>query len=67
MVFCYRRFGTTYLSHLQGSRSPRRFFFDSMTFEDGTDRFPETSVTNYHTTLREIPEERRSLGAAAEA
>ena len=23
----------------------------SLTFEDGTDSFPETSVTNYHSTL----------------
>jgi uncharacterized protein YukE len=31
-----------------------------MTFEDGTDRFRETSVTNYQSTLRHIPEEHRS-------
>jgi hypothetical protein len=42
----YRRFGTTYLSHLQG--------------QDGTDGCPETSVQNYHCTLRNILEERRS-------
>jgi hypothetical protein len=48
MVILYRRFGTTYRSHLQGSKSPRRketayylagflFFFDFLTPEDGTD------------------------------
>jgi len=28
--------------------------------EDGTDRFPETSVRNYHYLLRNDPEERSS-------
>jgi len=32
-----------------------------MTPKDGTDTFPETSVTNYQSTLRNIPEERRPL------
>ena len=41
----YRRFGTTYQSHLQGSRSPS---------------CPETSVRNCHYTLRNDPKERRS-------
>jgi hypothetical protein len=31
-----------------------------MTLEDGTDTFPETSAKNYHSTLRNTPEERRS-------
>jgi hypothetical protein len=30
-----------------------------MTLEDGTDRFRRTSVTNYQSTLRNIPEEQR--------
>jgi hypothetical protein len=40
VVILYRRFGTTYWSHLQGSRSPRRvyslLFCDFLTLEDGT-------------------------------
>ena len=47
-LYSYRRFGTTYRSHIQGSNIPMGCF--------------ETSVQNYHsTTLRNIPEERRSL------
>jgi hypothetical protein len=34
MVILHRRFGTTYQSHLQGSRSQRR----PLTLEDGSDR-----------------------------
>jgi hypothetical protein len=44
----YRRFGTTYKSHLQGS------------FTMGPISCPETSVNNYHTTPCNIPEQRRS-------
>jgi len=49
----YRRFGTTYRSHLQGSRTlwPLKMRPTSS---------PETSVRNYHSTLRNIPEERLS-------
>ena len=32
---------------------------DCLTLEDGNDRLPETSVTNYEYTLRNIPEDRR--------
>jgi hypothetical protein len=35
VVILYRRFRTTYRSHLDGSRSPRRK--DFLTLEDGTD------------------------------
>jgi hypothetical protein len=36
MVILYRRLGTTYWSHLQGSRSPRRIFLlDFLALEDG--------------------------------
>jgi hypothetical protein len=58
----YRCFGMTYLSHLKGSRSPRRkpFFLDLLILEDGTDRFSETSIQNYHSRLRNTPEERGS-------
>jgi hypothetical protein len=31
-----------------------------LTLEDGIDTFPEKSVKDYHSTLRNIPEERRS-------
>ena len=46
----YWRFGTTYRSHFQGSSSPR---WDPIVCY-------ETSVTNYHYTLRNIAEKRRS-------
>jgi hypothetical protein len=45
VVILYRRFGTTYRSHLQGSlKMGRKVCF-------------ETSVQNYYSTLRNIPEE----------
>jgi hypothetical protein len=50
----YRRFGTTYRSHFQGSRSP-----DFLTLGDVTDTLPQKSVKNYHSTLRNTPEEHR--------
>jgi hypothetical protein len=34
--------------------------YSDSTREDGTDRCPETSLNNYHTTPRNIPKERRS-------
>jgi hypothetical protein len=38
----------------------KAFFLNFLTLEDGTDSFfPETSVQNYHSTLRNIPKERR--------
>jgi hypothetical protein len=46
VVIVYRRFGTTYRSHLHGQ-------------ESGV-RFSETSVNNYHTTPRNTPEDRAS-------
>jgi hypothetical protein len=36
------------------------FFSDYLTVKNGTDRFPETSLRNNLSTLRKIPEERRS-------
>lgn len=36
------------------------FFLDYLTDKDGTDRFPETSLRNYHSTICKIPEESRS-------
>jgi hypothetical protein len=33
--------------------------FDRLTIENGTDGSSETSVTNYQSTLRNIPEERK--------
>jgi hypothetical protein len=53
-----RRFGTTYWAPY--SRVQQSFFLGCLTLEDGTDRFVETSVTNCRSTLRNIPEERRS-------
>jgi hypothetical protein len=52
----YRRLGTTYRSHLQVSRSP----WTAWPLRMGPIRCPETSVQNYHSTLSNIPEERRS-------
>jgi hypothetical protein len=42
----YRRFGTTYRSHIQGSRPLKM----------GTIHCPETSVSDYRGTLRNIPD-----------
>jgi hypothetical protein len=49
MVFPYRRFRTTYRSHLQ--EGP---------FKTVPIGYPETSVRKHHSMLRKIPEERRS-------
>jgi hypothetical protein len=48
MVVPCRRFGTNYRSHLQGY---------------WTDRLSRNVRTNYHYTLRKIPEERRALSS----
>ena len=57
------RFITTYRSHLQRSRRTRTFFLYSTSWplKLGPIRCPETSVKNYHSTLRNIPEERSWL------
>jgi len=52
----------------------RRYFFlrvisetqEFLALEVGRDRFSETSVMNYHSTLSNIPEERRSRGLIME-
>jgi hypothetical protein len=36
------------------------FFLDGLSLEDEIDGFPETSVTKYKYTVRNIPEERNS-------
>ena len=77
-VVSYRRFGTTYRFHLQGSRNPRTmpgtlrqwngwWLFLSILLgrlawplKMAPIRCPETSVTNYQSTLHNIPEEWRS-------
>jgi hypothetical protein len=56
VVIVYRRFGTTYRPHLQGSRGRG----DSWHLKMGTTRCPETMVNNYNTTPRDIAQERRS-------
>jgi hypothetical protein len=53
-----RRFGATCLTHLQGSVNPRRERSWPLKMEPIS--CPETSVRNYHYTLRYNPEERRS-------
>jgi hypothetical protein len=52
LVVCYRRFGTTSRCQLQRSSSPR-------SLKIRTIGCPQTSVQNCHSTLRNIPEERR--------
>ena len=55
----YRRFRTTYRSHLQGSRSARRIIIWLL----NSWRLigcPQTSVRNYHCTLHNMPEEHKS-------
>jgi len=51
----YRRFGTTHRPHIQDSGNPITW-----PFKMGTIGCPETSVSNYHYTLRNSPGERRS-------
>ena len=53
VVIPYRRFETTYRSHLQGSKNQ-----DYCPMKMGIMGCPETSVMNYHYTLRNSPEER---------
>jgi hypothetical protein len=60
VVFLYRRFGTTYHPRLQGSGSPRRRRRRRKNLKTGPIRCPETSVMDYHSTLRSIAEECRS-------
>jgi len=48
-LICYRRFGTTYLPHLQRPSSPRR------SLKMGPTGSPDTSWRNYYFTLRKIP------------
>jgi hypothetical protein len=50
LVGSYRRFGATYRSHIQGS---------SLILEDWTNMLLR-NIGNYQSTLRNIPEERRS-------
>ena len=57
VVSLYRRFGTNYRSHLQGSRIGTK---DSLPFEDGTERLSRNVSKNYLYTLHNVPEERRS-------
>jgi hypothetical protein len=52
VVLVYRRFGTSYRSHIRGPRV--------WPVKMGPIRCPETSVNNYHTTPPNIPEDRRS-------
>jgi len=60
VVISYRRFGTTYRSHLKGSGIQKETILDSLTPKVGRIGYPETSVRNYHYSLRNNPEERSS-------
>jgi hypothetical protein len=59
LVVGYRRFGTTYRSHLQWPSSPRRTS-SYLTLKMGPIGRRETSVTTYHSTLRNTPEDQIS-------
>ena len=54
VVIPYRHFGTTYWSHLQGSR------LDSWPLKKGPIGCHETSVRNHHYSLHNSPENRNS-------
>ena len=58
-VVRYRRFGATYRSYLQQSSSTTLPNHECLTLEEGTFRLCR-NVDNYQSTLRQIPEERRS-------
>ena len=58
MVFPYRRFGTTYQSHL---------FLDSLSLKKVPKGCPGTTVRNYDSTLREIPKSADLIYVASEA
>ena len=60
VIISYWRFGTTYRSHLQGSGIQKEIILDSLTPKMGPIGCPETSVINYHYSLRNNPEERSS-------
>jgi hypothetical protein len=53
VILLYRRFGTTYRSHIQRS-------WTSSSLTMGQIVRPETSVNDYHSTSRNSPEQRRS-------
>jgi hypothetical protein len=61
VVVLYRRFGSNYRSHLKESKSPKRKLssWTSRPLKMGPIGYPETSVQSYHSTLRNIPDERR--------
>jgi hypothetical protein len=62
VVIPYRRFRIVYQSHFQESRNPKskQKSWTSWSLKMGRRSCPETSVRNYHSTLCNIPEERRS-------
>ena len=61
VVIPYLLFGTTYRSHFQESIGERRNSSKtSCSLKMWPIGCPETSARNYHSTLRKIPEERRS-------
>jgi hypothetical protein len=55
-VISYRRFGTTYRSHLEEFKNPVPF-----ALKLGPIGCPQTPVRNYHYSPRNNPEERKSL------
>jgi hypothetical protein len=58
-VLHYRRFGTTYRSHIQGSRKPRTVAL-TLKMRLGPIGCPETLVSDYQSTLRKMAKQRWS-------
>jgi len=54
-VISYWHFGTTYWSHLEGSKIQWFWVLDSWTLRVGPIGCPKTSVRNYHWSLRNKP------------
>ena len=62
LVVMYRRFGTTHITYFQGPKIPRRSpSWTAWSLKMGPISCPETSVHNYQSTLRNIPEGRSHL------
>ena len=58
LAVIYRRFEKAYRSHLQGSSISNEFFLACLTLRTGPIGWPETSLTTYPLTIRDVPVER---------
>jgi hypothetical protein len=61
MVILYRRCGINCRSYLKGPSSSWHSSWTAWPLNRGPIGCPETSLRNYHCTLRKLPEERRSV------